>query len=88
MRKPIHADGIVVHTLEGGRCVALMHQGPYAELGRSYQRVFEYIRAKQLKPKTPLREVYVKGPGMISGATRRTISRRFRCQLRTDPGQS
>ena len=42
-----------------------MHRGPYAEIGRSYQRVLEYVRAKKLSPKVPSREVYIKGPGMI-----------------------
>jgi len=59
------AEGVVVHPLEGGRCVTLVHRGPYSELGRSYQRVFEYIRTKKLAPKVPSREVYLKGPGMI-----------------------
>ena len=58
-------DGIDVHTIQGGRCVALVHRGPYSDLGRSYQRVFEYIREKKLSPKTPSREVYLTGPGVI-----------------------
>lgn len=65
IRKAIAKDGVDVHTLPGGRCVALVHRGPYAELGRSYQRLFEYVRDKKLTPKTPSREVYIKGPGMI-----------------------
>ena len=51
--------------LPGGRCVSLLHRGPYDELGRSYQRVFEYLEGKGLKPALPTREVYLKGPGMI-----------------------
>lgn len=65
IRKSIAKNGIDVRELPGGRCVSLMHRGPYAELGRSYQRVFEYIRARNLQPKIPSREIYVKGPGMI-----------------------
>ena len=66
LRKAVPAkDGIDVRTLPGGRCVALVHRGPYSELGRSYQRVFEYLREKKLVPKSPSREVYLKGPGMI-----------------------
>jgi DNA-binding transcriptional MerR regulator len=65
IRKAVSKDGIVVHELAGGRCISLVHRGPYAELGRSYQRVFEYIRANQLQSTTPSREVYLKGPGMI-----------------------
>jgi len=42
-----------------------MHRGSYQDLGRSYRQLFEYMRAKDLRPRTPSREVYVKGPGMI-----------------------
>jgi DNA-binding transcriptional MerR regulator len=65
IRQSVEKEGVSVHTIEGGRCVSLVHRGPYSELGRSYQRVFEFIRAKNLTPKVPSREVYVKGPGMI-----------------------
>jgi len=65
IRKAVAMDGIVVHELAGGRCISLVHRGPYSELGRSYQRVFEYVREHELQPKIPSREVYIKGPGMI-----------------------
>lgn len=58
-------DGIEVRELPGGKCVALMHQGPYEELGRSYEKILGYIKAKGHKALLPSREVYVKGPGMI-----------------------
>lgn len=58
-------DGISVRELEGGRCVSLLHQGPYAELGRSYAKLLEYVQAKGYEVVLPTREVYVKGPGMV-----------------------
>jgi DNA-binding transcriptional MerR regulator len=61
--KPI--DGISVRELEGGRCVSLLHKGPYNELGGSYAKVFEFIHDKGYEPITPSREIYQKGPGMI-----------------------
>ena len=42
-----------------------MHQGPYETLGRSYQRVLEYIKTQGHETQLPTREVYIKGPGMI-----------------------
>ena len=42
-------DGISVSELGGGRCVSLLHQGPYAELGRSYARLLEYIRGEGIR---------------------------------------
>ncbi len=65
IKQAVQKEGVEVHTLEGGRCVSLVHQGPYQDLGRSYQRVFEYLRAHGLRAKAPIRELYLKGPGMI-----------------------
>jgi DNA-binding transcriptional MerR regulator len=59
------ADGITVRDLPGGRCVSLLHLGPYDQLGRSYAKVLEYIRARGYEVAMPTREIYLKGPGMI-----------------------
>jgi DNA-binding transcriptional MerR regulator len=58
-------DGISVRELPGGRCVSLLHKGPYEQLGRSYARITQYIKEKGYLVATPTREVYLKGPGMI-----------------------
>ena len=65
LREAREAEGISVRELAGGRCVALLHQGPYETLGRSYERIFQYINEKGYKTTLPSREVYLKGPGMI-----------------------
>jgi len=56
VRARIEADGIVCHTLPGGRVVTLVHKGPYEKLSRSYQKVFEFIRDRGLEPGLPCRE--------------------------------
>jgi DNA-binding transcriptional MerR regulator len=61
--KPV--EGITVRELPGGHCVSLLHQGPYDQLGRSYAKVLEYVRAKGYHVVLPSREIYHKGPGMI-----------------------
>jgi len=61
--KPV--DGISVRELPGGRCISLLHQGPYDQLGRSYAKILDYIRGKGLEVIVPTREIYHKGPGMI-----------------------
>lgn len=58
-------EGISIRTLPGGRCVALVHKGPYEQLGQSYARILQYIKDKGYKIATPSREVYLKGPGLI-----------------------
>lgn len=58
-------DAIDVRMLSGGRCVSLLHQGPFDSLGRSYELLTKYIKEKQYQVKCPSREIYIKGPGMI-----------------------
>jgi DNA-binding transcriptional MerR regulator len=65
VREAKAVDGISVRELPGGRCVALIHQGPYEDLGRSYAKLLAYIKEKGYEVVSPTREVYLKGPGMI-----------------------
>jgi DNA-binding transcriptional MerR regulator/effector-binding domain-containing protein len=65
VKKEVSADGIDCRLLKGGNAVTLIHRGPYQELGRSYMRIFEYCREHGLETLLPVREQYIKGPGMI-----------------------
>jgi effector-binding domain-containing protein len=51
---------LIVHKLPGGKCVHLVHKGPYEHLSRSYAKIMDYIQKKNYS-----REIYLKGPGMI-----------------------
>ncbi|HTQ40072.1 MAG TPA: MerR family transcriptional regulator [Pirellulales bacterium] len=57
--------GISIRQLPGGKCVCLLHKGPYEELGRSYEKILKYMKSKAYNIEMPTREVYLKGPGMI-----------------------
>jgi effector-binding domain-containing protein len=57
--------GASVRELPGGRCISLIHRGPYEELGRSYGRIMVYMKEKGYAVVVPSREVYIRGPGMI-----------------------
>jgi effector-binding domain-containing protein len=57
--------GKPIWVLRGGRCVTLIHKGPYEQVGNAYRRIFDYMRAKGYDMKPPSREIYLKGPGMI-----------------------
>lgn len=65
IRKGKDVEGISVRELRGGKCVSLIHKGPYENLSGSYKKVFGYVNEKCYKTKIPSREVYLKGPGMI-----------------------
>jgi DNA-binding transcriptional MerR regulator len=65
IRKGKEAEGISVRELPGGRCICILHKGPYEELGRSYAKILAHAREKGHEIRLPTREVYIKGPGMI-----------------------
>jgi DNA-binding transcriptional MerR regulator/effector-binding domain-containing protein len=65
IRQERKVDGILVRELAGGRCVSLVHRGPYDQLGRAYAKIFAYINGHKYQVVSPTREVYIKGPGMF-----------------------
>src|SRR5262245_4190712 len=65
IRKEINAPGISIRIIPGGRCLSLIHRGPYDQLGRSYAKVLKQAEARKQSIVLPTREIYVKGPGMI-----------------------
>ena len=65
LRKQVAKEGIDVRELPGGRCLSLIHRGPYQKLSRSYSRLLRYIKQNEHQGQLPSREVYLKGPGMI-----------------------
>lgn len=58
-------EGISIRELEGGTAFCLKHRGNYQGIGRSYGKLFEFIKDRGLRPAVPSREVYLKGPGMF-----------------------
>ena len=69
------SGALALHRLSAGRCVYLVHKGPYKQLGRSYEKVMDYIQKKNYAALLPVREIYVKGPGMIfSGNPKRYLT--------------
>ena len=54
-----------VRTLPGGSCVSILHKGPYDQLSRAYAALFDYVQKKGYQCLSPIREIYLKGPGLI-----------------------
>ncbi len=65
IRQEVTVTGVSVRTLAGGRGLALVHRGPYDQLGRSYAKLLRQAGERRLNLTLPTREVYLKGPGMI-----------------------
>jgi len=58
-------DEVCVRVLEAQRCLSMVHQGPYPQLGRSYRKLLVEAKRRGFTVHLPTREVYLKGPGMI-----------------------
>ncbi len=59
------SGALALHRLPGGQCAYIIHKGPYGQIGRSYAKIMDYIQRKHYEALAPVREVYIKGPGMI-----------------------
>ena len=81
--KPV--EGISVRELPGARCLTVMHQGPYDELGRSYAKLLEYIRDKGHEIVMPTREIYHNGPGMIFRGNPKNYLTEIQIPVGSDP---
>ena len=57
--------GISIRQLPPGKCISLLHKGPYEKLGPSYQKILEHAKIKDHEIILPTREIYLKGPGML-----------------------
>lgn len=58
-------EGLDCRMLPGGSAATLIHIGPYETLGKSYARLYDYVRRRKSSVRLPIREAYLKGPGLI-----------------------
>jgi DNA-binding transcriptional MerR regulator len=65
IRKGRQVPGITIRELPGGKAVSLIHKGPYDLIGRAYEKLADYTQQQQLRCQSPVRQVYIKGPGLI-----------------------
>jgi DNA-binding transcriptional MerR regulator/effector-binding domain-containing protein len=64
-RARVGIEGLDCRTLAGGRAFTLIHNGSYETLGTSYAKLFEHLRKAGASLELPIRETYLKGPGII-----------------------
>lgn len=57
--------GVTVRTIPACRALCTLHVGPYDTLNLAYKALLDYAAAHGLRLRTPSREVYRKGPGMV-----------------------
>lgn len=63
--KTVKGEGINCRIMKGGKAVTLMHRGGYDDLGASYEKIFSHINMHKYNVISPIREIYLKGPGII-----------------------
>ena len=56
---------IVLKELPDVSVISTLHKGPYSGLNLAYKALLDYAKTHNLQLKTPSREFYHKGPGMI-----------------------
>jgi len=65
IRKGKQIEGITIRELAGGKAISLIHKGPYDLIGAAFARLTDYAKQHDAKVTCPVRQVYIKGPGII-----------------------
>ena len=65
VRAMIQAQGVSCNSLAAGQFLVATHRGSYASLSATYQRLFEKAQELGRQTTAPIREIYLKGPGMF-----------------------
>ncbi len=74
-RRRIDTSRVKRWTWKEGRCVQMMHIGPYENVGRSYGQLDEYARKQGLVATCPAHEIYISDPQRVQPAKLKTIIR-------------
>ncbi len=65
VKRLVNDKEIDCRVLKGGKAVTIIHKGSYSDIGQSYGKLYEYCRNNNMEILLPIREEYLKGPGMI-----------------------
>jgi hypothetical protein len=74
-RRQLDTSAVRRWTWKEGRCVQILHVGPYDEVGATFQQLDEYARSKRLQTRSPGHEIYISDPGRVAPARLKTIVR-------------
>lgn len=73
--KAADADRVALATLEEGRCVQMLHTGPYEREGGTLDVMREFATGQGLRFAGPHHEIYISDPRRIEPAKLKTILR-------------
>jgi hypothetical protein len=74
-KKQIDTSKVTRWTWKEGRCVQLMHVGPYDEVGKSYQQLDDYAGGMGLATTCPGHEIYISDPRRVAPSKLKTLVR-------------
>ena len=69
------ADQVKLETIKEGKCVQMLHVGPYGDEGATISRMIEFARASGLSCRGRHHEIYLSDPRRVAPAKLRTILR-------------
>lgn len=65
LKKEVTYKDIETKELKGGKALSIIHVGPYENLSDTYKVLMDYLNENNIESKSPIREHYIKGPGML-----------------------
>ncbi len=67
---------VAIESIEEGRCVQMLHVGPYDREGETVEEMCRFAKAQGLKLEGPHHEIYVSDPRRVAPEKLKTILRR------------
>jgi hypothetical protein len=74
-KRRLDTSAVHLWTWKEGRCVQVLHVGPYDQVADSFQQLDEYARSMGLRTRCPGHEIYMNDPGRVAPAKLKTIIR-------------
>lgn len=65
VKKKIEAPEVTYKTLKSERALVTTHIGGYETISNAYKAIYDYAQEHNIQIKSPTREIYLKGPGMV-----------------------
>lgn len=74
-KKQLDTSAVQRWTWKEGRCLQVMHVGPYNAVGRVYKQLASYAESLKLKTTCPGHEIYISDPRRVAPEKLKTIVR-------------
>lgn len=69
------ASRLQIDSMKEGKCVQILHLGPYDKLGETYDKLLVYMKDSGLEHNGPYHEIYISDPNRTAPERLKTIVR-------------